>query len=63
MIAFDELISFPVEKELDLLALEEALLSREGRDERQAKIVELHFFGGLSIKEVAFMSESGGILH
>lgn len=30
---------------------------------RQAKIVELRFFGGLSLKEVAFISESGGILH
>ena len=36
-----------------MLALEEALSSLEKLDPRQAKIVELRFFGGLSIEEVA----------
>jgi RNA polymerase sigma-70 factor (ECF subfamily) len=52
-LALDEAVSFTDEKEFDLLALEEALLSLEKLDPRQAKIVELRFFGGLSIDEVA----------
>lgn len=52
-VAFDEAISFPAEKEVDLLVLEEALMSLEKIDVRQAKIVELRFFGGLSLAETA----------
>jgi len=52
-VAFDEAVSFPAEGEVDLLALEEVLQSLEKRDVRQARIVELRFFGGLSIKETA----------
>jgi DNA-directed RNA polymerase specialized sigma24 family protein len=46
-------VSFADEKEFDLLALEDALLSLEKLDPWQAKIVELRFFGGLSIEEAA----------
>ena len=52
-VAFDEALSFPVEKEIDLLALEEALSSLGKVDARQARIVELRFFGGLSLEETA----------
>lgn len=52
-LALDEAVSFADEKEFDVLALEEALSSLEKLDPRQAKIVELRFFGGLSIEEVA----------
>jgi RNA polymerase sigma-70 factor, ECF subfamily len=52
-LALDDAVSFANEKEFDVLALEEALLSLEKLDPRQAKIVELRFFGGLSIEEVA----------
>ncbi len=41
-------------REIDLLKLEEALLTMESMDKRQAKLVELRFFGGLSVKETAF---------
>jgi RNA polymerase sigma factor (TIGR02999 family) len=54
-LTLDEAVSFSTEKEFDLLALEEALLSLEKLDERQAKIVELRFFGGLSIEETAYV--------
>jgi RNA polymerase sigma factor (TIGR02999 family) len=37
----------------DLLALNEALDRLEALDERQARIVELRFFGGLDVDEVA----------
>lgn len=52
-IALSEAVSFPREKDVDLLALEEALTSLEKLDARQAKVVELRFFGGLSLKETA----------
>jgi len=52
-LALDEAVSFADEKEFDVLALEEALSSLEQLDPRQAKIVEMRFFGGLSIDEVA----------
>ena len=52
-LALDDAVSFANEKEFDVLALEDALLSLEQQDPRQAKIVELRFFGGLSIEEAA----------
>jgi RNA polymerase sigma-70 factor (ECF subfamily) len=52
-VALDDAVSFPNEKEFDVLALEDALSSLEKLDPRQAKIVELRFFGGVSIDEAA----------
>ncbi len=52
-IALDAAVNFPAEREVDLLPLEEALMSLEKIDARQARIVELRFFGGLTIKETA----------
>ena len=54
-IEFTEAISFSDEKEFDVLALDDALQSLEKIDSRQAKIVELRFFGGLSIEETAYI--------
>lgn len=39
--------------DVDLLALEEALARLEQLDARQSRIVELRFFGGLAIDEIA----------
>lgn len=39
--------------DIDLLALDEALRRLEESDARQCRIVELRFFGGLSIEETA----------
>ena len=41
------------DQSIDLLALDDALIRLAGVDPRQAEIVELRFFGGLSIEEVA----------
>lgn len=49
----DEAISFSKEKEIDLLALNDALERLEEIDERQSRIVEMRFFGGLSVEETA----------
>ncbi len=38
---------------VDVLALDEALWRLEGLDARQAKVVELRFFAGLSVEETA----------
>ena len=38
---------------IDLMALEDALVALAAMDERKAHVVELRFFGGLSIEEAA----------
>ena len=48
----DEAVMGPGES-VDLLDLDEALHKLQGLDERQARIVELRFFGGLSNEEAA----------
>jgi RNA polymerase sigma factor (TIGR02999 family) len=54
-LVLDEAISLPDRRPIDLIALDEALQSLEKLDPRQAKIVELRFFGGLSIEETAYI--------
>ena len=48
-----EAISFPSGQEVDLIDLDEGLESLAKFDATQAKIVELRFFGGLTIEETA----------
>ena len=45
--------TFTGEPSADLLALDEALTALAAFDERKAHIVELRFFGGLSVEETA----------
>jgi len=40
-------------KSNDLLALDDALTALAGSDPRKAQVVELRFFGGLSVEETA----------
>ena len=54
-ILIDEAVSLPEAGQVDLMALNEALEALEKIDQRQAKIVELRFFGGLSIEETAYI--------
>ena len=51
----DDAVSLPDSKDFDIIKLEEALTDLEKVDPRQAKIVELRFFGGLSIEETAYI--------
>ncbi len=52
-IALDNAVSFSVQKELDVVAVDEALSKLEKLDARQARIVEMKFFGGLKVEEIA----------
>lgn len=52
-ITLSEQVELSPERDEDLLAVDEALDKLEKIDPRQAKIVELRFFGGMSVAEVA----------
>jgi RNA polymerase sigma factor (TIGR02999 family) len=52
-IALEDLAAQPVTRDSDLLALDSALDELSRIDERQGKIVEMKFFGGLSAPEIS----------
>ena len=52
-ITFDEALVVSGEKGSDLVALDEALTKLTAIDPRKGKVVELRFFGGLSVEETA----------
>ena len=49
----DETVEPSSQRELDLVALDDALKALAELDERQSRIVELRFFGGLSIDDTS----------
>jgi RNA polymerase sigma-70 factor, ECF subfamily len=49
----DDAIALPKKRELDLVALDDALNELAELDQRQSRIVELRFFGGLSIEDAS----------
>ncbi|HKG58714.1 MAG TPA: ECF-type sigma factor [Pyrinomonadaceae bacterium] len=51
--SLDAALTISSEREPDLLALDEALKTLSAIDERKSRIVELRFFGGLSVDETA----------
>lgn len=52
-VSLDAALTISQEQAANVVALDEALKSLELRDKRQSQIVELRFFGGLSIEETA----------
>jgi RNA polymerase sigma factor (TIGR02999 family) len=46
-------------REVDLLALDQALVALARMDPRQARVVELRYFGGLTVREAAEVLEVG----
>lgn len=52
-LSLEDAISFPQQKEIDLVALDDALKQLSQLDPMQSGIVELRFFGGLTIEETA----------
>jgi RNA polymerase sigma factor (TIGR02999 family) len=52
-LTLDEAIALPRQRELDLVKLDDALTELSRLDAQQGRIVELRYFGGLSIEETA----------
>jgi RNA polymerase sigma factor (TIGR02999 family) len=53
MVPFEEAVSFQQERGSDLVALDLGLRALEKLDQRKCKVVELRYFGGLSMEEIA----------
>jgi RNA polymerase sigma factor (sigma-70 family) len=53
MVSLDEALVVSNEPGQDLVALDEALTALAGVDERKSQVVEMRFFGGLSLEETA----------
>jgi RNA polymerase sigma factor (TIGR02999 family) len=53
----DAVLTFTPEKSTQLILLDQTLKRLAEFDERQARIVELKFFGGLSVEEIAALLE------
>ena len=51
--SLDDILLVSPERPANMLALDESLTRLEKLDARQGRIVELRFFGGLKIEEVA----------
>jgi RNA polymerase sigma-70 factor, ECF subfamily len=60
-VSLDEAFTITTERDADLVALDEALKELAKFDERKAKIVELKFFGGLNVEEIAEVLKISGI--
>ncbi len=54
---FERAVDLGAEPEPDLLALDEALRRLQEIDERKGRIVELRYFAGLSVEEIARLLE------
>jgi RNA polymerase sigma factor (TIGR02999 family) len=52
-VTLDDALVAAVERGPDLVALDDALSALAGVDERKARVIELRFFGGLSVEETA----------
>jgi RNA polymerase sigma-70 factor, ECF subfamily len=52
-VSLDDVTLFSAERTADLVALDDALTTLGAFDERKGKVIELRFFGGLSLDETA----------
>ena len=52
-VTLDEMVCFAPQRSSDIIALDEALNSLAAFDERKCKVIELRYFAGLSMEEVA----------
>jgi RNA polymerase sigma factor (TIGR02999 family) len=52
-VSFDEALEISTEQSADLVALDDALTALAAVDPRKGQVVELRFFGGLSVEETA----------
>jgi RNA polymerase sigma factor (TIGR02999 family) len=56
-VSLSEAAHVPAGQGIDLVALDDALKTLEGLNPRQSRVVELRFFGGLSLEEAAHVLE------
>jgi|ERR1017187_7598376 RNA polymerase sigma factor (TIGR02999 family) len=56
-LSLDAALAFTPEKSTEVVMLDEALDRLSEQDERQARIVEMRFFGGLTMEEIAEVLE------
>jgi RNA polymerase sigma factor (TIGR02999 family) len=52
-VSLDEALRVPVEANLDLIALDQSMQALGAIDPRKSRVVELRYFGGLSVNEAA----------
>ena len=52
-VTFDEMVCFAPQRSSDIIALDEALNSLATFDERKCKVIELRYFAGLSMEQIA----------
>lgn len=52
-LSLDEEVALPQARDVDIVALDDALNRLAGLDVQQSRVVELRFFGGLSIEETS----------
>src|SRR5438128_12618776 len=52
-VSLDKALTVCVDRDEDLVALDEALVRLAAVDLRKSKVIELRFFGGLSVEETA----------
>ncbi len=52
-VTLDEAVALSEERANDLVELDEALTALEAFDERKSRVVEMKYFGGLSVEETA----------
>jgi RNA polymerase sigma factor (TIGR02999 family) len=52
-VSLDDITLFSTERTADLVALDDALTTLAGFDERKSKVIELRFFAGLSLDDTA----------
>jgi RNA polymerase sigma factor (TIGR02999 family) len=56
-VSIDKAAGITVESIVDLVALDDGLTALAAFDERQSRVVELRFFGGLTVEETAEVLE------
>ncbi len=57
--SLDDHVTIAARRDVDVVALDDALKALSALDPRQSRIVELRFFGGLTIQETAEVLEVG----
>jgi RNA polymerase sigma-70 factor, ECF subfamily len=52
-VSFDEALALSEKQDAEIVAIDEALVQLAAVDARKSQVVELRFFGGLSVEEIA----------